>query len=147
MAARGRPRFISPAAALRFYFRVHELFRDNQVRPFTPLPNGDVPSGGCVIVDYLEVDGCVRGLDDFQAWLLAELYGPTGFAAHQRTVARACAAAQLRFPDRRITLCMLGRMKRLALEAVAARLHRAGLITCARTQGAASHRAGRMHAV
>jgi hypothetical protein len=148
MAARGRPRFSSPAAALRFYFRVHEFFRDHQTPGFTSrLANGSPPSGRCVIEDYLAVDGCVRGLDEFQSWLLAELYGPTGFAARQRTVARACVAARLRFPERRVTAWMLGHIKRFALDAVADRLQRDGLIICARSQRATGDRVGRMHAV
>src|SRR5712692_6307055 len=91
MGAARKPRFSSVAAALRFYFRARELLHAEHDQVYLrgePCNRSGAPVS--VMRDYRAVDVCLRELDGFQVWLIAEIYGPTGFAARQRTVTRAC---------------------------------------------------------
>jgi hypothetical protein len=128
-----KPRFNSPEAALRFFFRARELLDGSVRRAFQirdELPPG-ASRGSGVFGDFAAVESCFDKLDDFQIWLMAELYGPTCFAARQRTVGRAWRAAQSQFPGRHITLRDMSRIRRGTLDLLRQRLAIKGLIPAA----------------
>ncbi len=124
------PRFRSPEAALRFYFRASELLCDkpkpglfsskSSARKTSPHPN--------VIVDFLTVDSCFTELNEVEIWLLRELYGPTCFGWTQRRVAELYKAARERFPNLQWTPQMVSRFKQRALALIEEKLKRSNLI-------------------
>ncbi|HYB90443.1 MAG TPA: hypothetical protein VEC38_05295 [Candidatus Binataceae bacterium] len=124
------PRFQSVAAALRFHFRARELLADLDRRMLRShgLRNAGCSATSGAIADFLRVGSCMRGLDEFQLWLMAELYGPTCFAARQRSLSRACAEARRRYPGRCFTLRSIARVKQSSLSLVRRRLEALGLI-------------------
>jgi hypothetical protein len=126
-----KPRFRSREAALRFYFRARELLGGSVPCPLEiqdEMPPG-MSRGGGILGDFAVVGSCFHKLDDFQVWLMAEMYGPTRFGARQRTVGRALRAARTRFPERRITMRDVSRIRRATLELLRHRLAVTGLIT------------------
>jgi len=130
MERESNPRFRSVAAALRFYFRARELLADSDrpsSRKLRPAKADCFATGG-IIGDFLRVGSCMRGLDEFQLWLVAELYGPTCFAARQRSLSRACAKARRRFAGRHFTLRAIGRVRQDTIGLVGSRLEALGLI-------------------
>jgi hypothetical protein len=145
MGQESKVRFNSPAAALRFYFRARELLEGpaglrRSVRH--PLNGVHHPEAG-IIGDFLSLAACIDELDDFQLWLLSELYGPTCFAPWERTVARACEEARRAFPDRRLTPQALGRLRQQTLAHLRRRLEDMRLIAapshCRRVGAAAAN--------
>lgn len=124
-----RPRFRSPQAALRFYFRASELITDNarpgiisKTRPFNPT---DPPN---IICDFIRLDSCFQDMDDEEVWLLQELYGPTFFGVPPRTVTRACEAARHKFPAKRWSRNLVSRFRQRALKVIEGRLRRVRMI-------------------
>jgi hypothetical protein len=124
MGQETKARFNSAAAALRFYFRARELLEGpgGLRRRARHQPYCAHEAESSLIGDYLSLSACIDELDDFQLWLLSELYGPTCFAPRERTVARACEEARRAFPDRRLTRQALGRLRHQALAQVRRRL-------------------------
>jgi hypothetical protein len=126
-----QPRFRSPEAALRFYFRAGELLCDNLKPGILSRRNGHharQPRRVNVICDFLTLDSCFRDMDEAQAWLLKELYGPTCFGTPQRRAAELYLAARRRFPERHWTPRLVRCFKRRALELVEEHLKRRHLI-------------------
>lgn len=124
-----RPRFRSPEAALRFYFRANDLITDNarpgaisKTAPFNPADRHNL------MFDFIRLDSCFQGMDDEEVWLLQELYGPTFFGVPARTVSRACEAARHRFPDRRWSRTTVSRFRQRALKVIGQRLRRERMI-------------------
>jgi hypothetical protein len=128
-----KPRFNSAEAALRFFFRAHNLLGGSGESVFQVprnLPEWLVHGEG-VFGDFTAVASSLYQLDEFEIWLMSELYGPTGFDARQRTLGRAWRAAQTRFPDRRMTLRDIARFRRSTVEILRRRLAIKGLIPAA----------------
>jgi hypothetical protein len=112
------PEFSSAEAALRFYFRAREFLgvTANGVFQIARDSPGWLPAGEGILENYIAIAASLRGLDDFQFWLMHELYGPTCFRARQRTLGNALRTAQARFPRRVITRREIGRVRRSAVE-------------------------------
>jgi hypothetical protein len=125
-----RPRFSSAEAALRFYFRASEFLEATANGPLR-IPR-QIPAwlqaGQGVFEDYVAVGSNLCQLDDFQMWLMCELYGPTCFQARQRTLKSALRIAQVRFPRRRITRRGIGLARRSTVQMLRCRLVVIGLI-------------------
>lgn len=130
MAARIRPRFSSLAAALRFYFRMHELFcRSRGTREIAPLwLNPRVDCAASAFDDFLAINDCLRELKPFEHHILSEFYGPTCFAPGQRSLARTCRSARASFPNSLITPGIVERIRRRTLRSLAPHLESIGLI-------------------
>jgi hypothetical protein len=150
MQHENKPRFTSVAAALRFYFRVRVLLEGTdhrRRRPRQPLRVIGSGTGGA-IEDFLSVAACVDELDDFEFWMLAELYGPTCFDPRQRTVSRALELARRTFPEREVTSHGMRRLRRATLALLGRRLKDLGLIPVGngsqRSEAASRGRAGRI---
>lgn len=129
MSTETGPRFRSPEAALRFYFRATELITVNarpgifsKAVPFKPM---DPPN---IMCDFIRLDSCFQGMDDEEVWLLQELYGPTCFGIPPRTVTRACAAARQKFPNKRWSRVVVARFRERALKMIGARLRKEHMI-------------------
>jgi hypothetical protein len=60
----------------------------------------------------------MRSLDEVALWLLSELYGPTCFGVHRRTLSHARKAGRLEFPDREFRLREVGLIHEHALGVV-----------------------------
>jgi hypothetical protein len=128
-----KPRFNSAEAALRFYFRAREFLgggADGAFQIPQIIPPG-ATSGEETYGDFAAVGSSLCYLDEFEIWLMRELYGPTCFCPRQRTVARALRAARERFPDRRLTRGQIGRLRHSTVAMLRRRLALQGLIPAA----------------
>ena len=121
-----KPRFGSSAQALRFYFRARELLdpADNLQR----VEKRRESRSATMIDDFLHLRECIDGLDAFDHWLLAELYGPTCFAAGQRNLLRAYEVARQRYPALHLTPAMIRKHHHQTMDLVDRRLARRKLI-------------------
>lgn len=123
-------RFRRAEEALRFYFRVRELLHSGQTRR---LMAEELPADACMtaanaIDDYQCIGWCMRGLDEIALWLLSEIYGPTCFGVHRRTLAHTCKAGRLEFPQREFRLREVGLIHERALGVVKRGLRELGMI-------------------
>jgi hypothetical protein len=129
MAGAKSPRFRTPVAALRFYFRASELLADDR-KP--GLYSKQRHPGNCAqpnaLCDFLALDSCFVGMNEFQIWLLKELYGPDCFGVPRRTVAGVSEAARRKFPNQQFTRRMVARSRNAALERVEEQLKRENLM-------------------
>ncbi len=130
MGQRSKARFATVQEALRFYFRAQELLAANCLGEERPgeRARGSQPAAPDVIRDYFEIGRAVGGLDRFEAWLLAELYGPTCFYARDRSLRRAYAAARRNFADGCSSRRDLARIHRTLIQRLAGEFRHAGLI-------------------
>ncbi len=125
------PRFRSPQAALRFYFRASELIADNpEPGIFSKRSASQAyrPPSRDVICDFLSLDACFRYMNEVQVWLLKELYGPKCFGTPQRRVAELYRAARQRFPKWPWTPNLVQHFKQHALDLVEEHLKRQRLM-------------------
>ncbi len=125
-----RPRFSSAEAVLRFYFRAREFLEATangalQIARENPAWS---PTGHGIFEDYIAVASSLCQFDDFQIWLLRELYGPTCFYARQRTVGAALRSARKRYPGRRFTRRDIERVRRSTVLMLRCRLVVIGLV-------------------
>jgi len=127
-----KPRFSSSAAALRFFFRARALLERSDRRR---VRTAHWPHASTLIDDFLNVAACFDQLDAFDRWMLAELYGPTCFAASERTLSRASEAAQRLHPQGRITFAGLRRLLQQDLAILDLRLAERNLISSTRGGG------------
>jgi hypothetical protein len=99
MAGATEPRFRSREAALRFYFRASELLAPN-AKPgvFSKRRPSTIGKRSNVVLDFLSLDSCFRGMTEQQLWLLRELYGPSGFDVKPRPLAEVLEEFQRKFP-------------------------------------------------
>ena len=123
-------RFRRAEEALRFYFRVRELLHSGRTRR---LMAEELPADACTtaanaIDDYQCIGWCMRGLDEIALWLLSEIYGPTCFGVHRRTLAHTCKAGRLEFPQREFRLREVGMIHERALGVVKRGLRELGMI-------------------
>jgi len=123
-------RFRRAEEALRFYFRVRELLHSGQTRR---LMAEELPADACTtaanaIDDYQCIGWCMRGLDEIALWLLSEIYGPTCFGVHRRTLAHTCKAGRLEFPQREFRLREVGMIHERALGVVKRGLRELGMV-------------------
>ena len=100
MAGATEPRFRSREAALRFYFRASELLAPN-AKPgvFSKRRPSSIGKQSNVVLDFLSLDSCFRGMNEQQLWLLREMYGPGGFGAKRRPVAEIFDDGRRKFPN------------------------------------------------
>jgi hypothetical protein len=124
------PRFRSPEAALRFYFRASELLGDKTKPGLFSHKSSTrtAPRHPNAIVDFLTLDSCFSELNEVEIWLLRELYGPTCFGWTQRKLAELYKEARERFPNLQWTPQMVSRFKQRALTLIEERLKRSNLI-------------------
>jgi hypothetical protein len=128
-----KPRFSSAEAALRFFFRARELLGATANGAFQ-IPRKSpawLPASQGIFKDYIAVASSLCHLDEFQIWLMCELYGPTCFSARQRTLTSALRTAHGRFPCRQITRCEIGRVRRSTIQMLRCRLAVNGLVPAA----------------
>jgi hypothetical protein len=123
-------RFRRAEEALRFYFRLRELLHSGRTRR---LIADELPADACTtaanaIDDYQCIGWCMRGLDEIALWLLSEIYGPTCFGVHRRTLAHTCKAGRLEFPQREFRLREVGMIHERALGVVERGLRELGMI-------------------
>jgi hypothetical protein len=123
-------RFRRAEEALRFYFRLRELLHSGRTRR---LVADELPADACTtaanaIDDYQCIGWCMRGLDEIALWLLSEIYGPTCFGVHRRTLAHTCKAGRLEFPQREFRLREVGMIHERALGVVESGLRQLGMI-------------------
>jgi hypothetical protein len=124
MPSENKTRFRSAEEALRFYFRLRALLHSGRT---SRLIANELPASVCAgavtaIDDYQCIGGCMHGLDELALWLLGEVYGPTCFGVHRRTISHACKAARLEFPRRDFRLREVGTLHDHALGVVRRRL-------------------------
>jgi hypothetical protein len=125
-----KTRFKGAEEALRFYFRLRELLHSGRSRR---LVADELPANACAVAlngidDYECIGWCMRGLDQIALWLLSELYGPTCFGVHRRTLSHARRAGRLEFPEREFRLRELGMIHEHALGVVKRGLRELGMI-------------------
>ena len=123
-------RFRRADEALRFYFRLRELLQTGPPRRLLPdhLPPDACTAAATAIDDYHCIGWCMRGLDEIALWLLSEIYGPTCFGVHRRTLAHTCKAGRLEFPQREFRLREVGMIHERALGVVKRGLRELGMI-------------------
>jgi hypothetical protein len=129
MAGATEPRFQSREAALRFYFRASELLAPN-AKPGASAKGRPTKVGkrSNVVLDFLSLDSCFRGMSEEQLWLLRAFYGPGGFGMKQRPVAEVFEAARRKFRKSGLTAGMVARLKNDALQTFEKQLGRRRLI-------------------
>jgi hypothetical protein len=125
-----KTRFKSAEEALRFYFRLRELLYSGRSRR---LVADELPTNACAVAlnaidDYQCIGWCMRSLDQIALWLLSELYGPTCFGVHRRTLSHARRAGRLEFPEREFRLREVGLIHEHALGVVKRGLRELGMI-------------------
>jgi hypothetical protein len=125
-----KTRFKSAEEALRFYFRLRELLHNGRSRR---LVADELPRNVCAVAlnaidDYQCIGWCMRSLDQIALWLLSELYGPTCFGVHRRTLSHARRAGRLEFPEHEFRLREVGLIHEHALGVVKRGLHELGMI-------------------
>lgn len=130
MCEENRTRFRRAEEALRFYFRLRELLHSGRTRR---LRADELPVDACTtatnaIDDYQCIGWCMRGLDEIGLWLLSEIYGPTCFGVHRRTLAHTCKAGRLEFPLREFRLRGVRMIHERALGVVKRGLRELGMI-------------------
>jgi hypothetical protein len=130
MFEENRIRFRRAEEALRFYFRLRELLHSGRTRR---LIADELPANACTtaanaIDDYQCIGWCMRGLDEIALWLLSEIYGPTCFGVHRRTLAHTCKAGRLEFPQREFRMREVGMIHERALGVVKRGLRELGMI-------------------
>jgi hypothetical protein len=130
MSDENKIRFRRAEEALRFYFRVRELLHSGRSRR---LVANELPAGACAVAanaidDYQCIGWCMRGLDDIALWLLSEIYGPTSFGVHRRSLSQACKAGRLEFPDRQFRQREIRMIHEHALGVVKRGLREMGMI-------------------
>jgi hypothetical protein len=130
MLVENKTRFRRAEEALRFYFRLRELLHNGRTGR---LMAAELPADACAaaanaIDDYQCIGWCMRGLDEFALWLLSEIYGPTCFGIHRRTLAHTCRAARLEFPQREFRQREVGMVHERALGIVKRELRALALI-------------------
>ncbi|MHB8384759.1 MAG: hypothetical protein ACYDC3_20775 [Candidatus Binataceae bacterium] len=124
-------RFRSPAAALRFYFRISALLCGPAGNPRAGccrMSHSDLARDPGVLGEYVRIGSCVRDLDASLVLLLGEFYGPSCFAP--RTLPRACDAMRMMLADRGLG-CRVVRVRRATRPAFMARLRRRRLVVAA----------------
>ena len=123
-------RFRRAEEALRFYFRLRELLHSGRTRRLMAdeLPTDACTTAANAIDDYQCIGWCMRGLDEIALWLLSEIYGPTCFGVHRRTLAHTCKAGRLEFPQREFRLREGGMIHERALGVVERGLRELGMI-------------------
>src|SRR5215470_20278184 len=99
-------RFMGAEEALRFFFRLRELLYGGRSKRLAP---DELPADACVLAgdaldDYRSIGWSLRGLDEFALWLLGEVYGPTCFGVHRRTLSHARQAGRREFNRRHLSL-------------------------------------------
>jgi hypothetical protein len=92
------------------------------------LPVVTNPTAANAIDDYQCIGWCMQGLDEIDLWLLSEVYGPTSFGVHRRTLSDACKAGMLEFPKREFRPRQVGVIHRHAIGLVSRRLRGLGMI-------------------
>ncbi len=130
MSEEHKIRFRRAEEALRFYFRLRELLHSGRTRR---LMADELPADACrtaanAIDDYQCIGWCMRGLDEIALWLLSEIYGPTCFGVHRRTLAHTCKAGRLEFPQREFRLREVRMIHERALGVVKQGLRELGMI-------------------
>ncbi|HZC45953.1 MAG TPA: hypothetical protein VE243_05715 [Candidatus Acidoferrum sp.] len=125
-----KTRFRRAEEALRFYFRLRELLHSGRTRR---MMADELPADACTVAanaidDYQCIGWCMRGLDEIALWLLSEIYGPTGFGVHRRTLSHACRAGRLEFPEHQFRLREVGMVHEHALGLVERGLRELGMI-------------------
>jgi len=130
MFVENKTRFRRAEEALRFYFRLRELLHSGRTRRLVAdeLPADACASAANAIDDYQCIGWCMRGLDEFALWLLSEIYGPTCFGVHRRTLAHTCKAGRIEFPQREFRLREVGMVHERALGVVKRGLRVLGMI-------------------
>jgi hypothetical protein len=130
MFEENRIRFRRAEEALRFYFRLRELLHSGRTRRLIAdeLPANACTTAATAIDDYQCIGWCMRGLDEIALWLLSEIYGPTCFGVHRRTLAHTCKAGRLEFPQREFRLREVGMIHERALGVVKRGLRELGMI-------------------
>lgn len=125
-----KTRFRRAEEALRFYFRLHELLHSGRTRRMLAdeLPANACTAAVSAIDDYRCIGWCMRGLDEIALWLLGEIYGPTCFGAHRRTLAQVCETGRLEFPGHEFRLREVGLIHERALSEVIRGLRELGMI-------------------
>ena len=130
MLDQNKTRFRRAEEALRFYFRLREVLHSGRPRR---LVADELPANACVVAtnaidDYQCIGWCMRGLDEFSLWLLSEIYGPTCFGVHRRTLAHTCKAGRLEFPQREFRIREIGMIHERALGVVKRGLRQISMI-------------------
>ena len=138
MFVENKTRFRRVEEALRFYFRLRELLHSGRTRR---LVADELPADACAtaanaIDDYQCIGWCMRGLDEFALWLLSEIYGPTCFGVHRRSLAQTCRAGRLEFPQREFRVREVGMVHERALGIVKQGLCELGMIPVRRVRTA-----------
>jgi len=136
MCDENKTRFRSAEEAMRFYFRLRELLHSGRARR---LVADELPSDACMgaanaIDDYQCIGWCMVGLDEIALWLLSEIYGPTSFGVHRRTLSQACKAGRLEFPEHEFRLREIGMIHERALGVVKRGLRELRMIPSRRVQ-------------
>jgi hypothetical protein len=128
MAGATEPRFRSREAALRFYFRASELLAPN-AKPgmFSKRRPSTIGKPSNVVLDFLSLDSCFRGMNEQQLWLLRELYGPSGFGAKPRPIAEVFEEVRRKFPNDGWTPQKVARLTSETLRMFEEHLKRRGL--------------------
>ena len=135
-------RFRKAEQALRFFFRLRELLHGGQVKRLVAgeLPMAAGLTAADALDDYRAIGWSMRGLDDVALWLLGEVYGPTSFGVHRRTLLNAGKAAQRGFPHRRFRLREIVLIHERALGVVKRGLRELGMIPVRPPRAARKHR-------
>ncbi len=130
MLYENKTRFKRAEDALRFYFRLRELLHRGRATRLVAdeLPTVACPSAANAIDDYQCIGWCMRGLGELDLWLLSEVYGPTCFGVHRRTLSHARKAGVFEFPNRKLRLRQIGLIHHHALGVVSRRLSGLGMI-------------------
>ena len=130
MSDEKKTRFRNVEEAVRFFFRVRELFRNGRTSRLTAreLPVDASAAGANAIDDYQCIGRCMRGLDELALWMLSEIYGPTSFGVKRRSFAQACKAGRREFPERKIRLREVRMIHEHALGVVKRGLRELGMI-------------------
>lgn len=123
-------RFRKAEEALRFFFRLRELLHSGQVKRLVAeeLPMAAGLAAADALDDYRAIGWSMHGLDEVALWLLGEIYGPTAFGVHRRTVLEASKAGRLAFPQRKFGLREIVLIHERALGVVKRALRKIGMI-------------------
>ncbi len=130
MFVENKTRFRRAEEALRFYFRLRELLHSGRTGR---LVADELPADACTtaanaIDDYQCIGWCMRGLDEIALWLLSEIYGPSSFGVHRRTLGHTCKAGRREFPQRTFRLHEMAMVHEHALGVVKRGLRELGMI-------------------
>jgi hypothetical protein len=111
--------FTSVESALRFYYRAEEILSSKSSLRFHL--EGEIPQTNSnpreeLMLEFLTVGACLRGLNTLQQWILREIYRPRRSTERQGIIGRVCAAGESRYPRVRWTLQGVGRLRAHALD-------------------------------